>query len=159
MVQDVKKTLSGMQRYIQDNCVVGLVSYSDTAYLDLEPAAFRDGQPLAFALQTQTLASGDGGDARDAMVLALWLASEQVAKNPGISPKIFLLSAGGSNLDAEWIASIAAGLDIPIHTITYEKGGDALLEELAAATSGLTMRANEGDTQYWIRDIINNAWY
>ena len=96
-LNNLKKSLSEGQKYIGQDNLIGLVSYSDDVNIDLPIAKFNLTQRAMFAGAVDDLQDGGSTATFDGIAVAMKMIEEQRAIDPNLKPMIFVLSDGETN--------------------------------------------------------------
>ncbi len=120
-LNNLKKSLREGQKYIGQDNLIGLVSYSDDVNIDLPIAKFNLTQRAMFAGAVDDLQAGGSTATFDAIAVAMKMIEDQRQIDPNLKPMIFVLSDGETNRghSLDDIRSIVQELGIPIYTIGY----------------------------------------
>jgi Ca-activated chloride channel family protein len=96
-LNNLKRSLSEGQKFIGQDNLIGLVSYSDDVNIDLPIAKFNLTQRSMFAGAVNDLQAWGSTATFDAIAVAIKMIEEQRAANPNLKPMIFVLSDGETN--------------------------------------------------------------
>ncbi len=155
-LNNLKISLSEGQKYIGQDNLIGLVSYSDGVNIDLPISKFNLTQRAYFAGAVDDLQAGGSTATFDAIAIAMDMITRQQAIDPNLKPMIFVLSDGetnrGHNLND--IRSIVEELGIPINTIGYNADIEAL-REISLINEGASINADTEDVVYQIGSMFN----
>jgi len=155
-LNNLKKSLSEGQKYIGQDNLIGLVSYSDDVNIDLPIAKFDLTQRAKFAGAVDELQDGGSTATFDAIAVAMKLIEEQRAIDPNLKPRIFVLSDGETNRghSLDDIRSIVQALGIPIYTIGYNADIQAL-QEISSINEAASINADTDDVVYKLANMFN----
>jgi Ca-activated chloride channel family protein len=155
-IAELKKSLRNASQYIGDENYIGLISYSDNVYVDLPIGEFSAKQPAYFNGAVTNLSANGGTATYDAVLVALKMLLDKKEEVPDARLMVFVLSDGEANegFTFEKMASVAAALDIPIHTIGYNANLDEL-SRMSSINEGLSINANESNVVYQIKNVFN----
>jgi Ca-activated chloride channel family protein len=155
-LNNLKKSLSEGQKYIGQDNLIGLVSYSDDVNIDLPIAKFNLTQRAMFAGAVNDLQAVGSTATFDAIAVAMQMIEEQRAIDPNLKPMIFVLSDGETNRghDLEDIKDIVQSLGISINTIGYNADIKAL-QEISSINEGASINADTDDVVYKLGNMFN----
>jgi len=155
-LNNLKKSLSEGQKYIGQDNLIGLVSYSDDVNIDLPIAKFDLTQRAKFAGAVDELQDGGSTATFDAIAVAMKMIEEQRAIDPNLKPRIFVLSDGETNRghSLDDIKSIVQALGIPIYTIGYNADIQAL-QEISSINEAASINADTDDVVYKLASMFN----
>ncbi|HUS76120.1 MAG TPA: VWA domain-containing protein [Methanothrix sp.] len=155
-LNNLKKSLSEGQKYIGQDNLIGLVSYSDDVNIDLPIAKFNLTQRAMFAGAVNDLQAVGSTATFDAIAVAMQMIEEQRALDPNLKPMIFVLSDGETNRghDLEDIKDIVQALGISINTIGYNADIKAL-QEISSINEGASINADTDDVVYKLGNMFN----
>jgi Ca-activated chloride channel family protein len=149
-LNNLKRSLLESQKYIGENNLVGLISYSDDVNIDLPVAELNLDQRTLFAGAVHDMQAGGGTATLDGIAVAMQMLIEQKAagpdRDPSLKPRIFVLSDGETNKghSLKDIRDIMEELHIPIYTIGYNADIPAL-EEISKITEAACINADTED--------------
>lgn len=154
-LNNLKKSLREGQKYIGQNNLIGLVSYSDDVNIDLPIAKFDLNQRALFAGAVNDMQDGGSTATFDAIAVAMQMIEEQKAIDPNLKPMIFVLSDGETNRGHSLndIRSIVEELGIPINTIGYNADIKAL-KEISSINEAVYIDADTDDVAYAIANMF-----
>lgn len=156
-LNNLKKSLLEGQKNIGSDNLIGLVSYSDDVYIDLPISKFDLNNRSLFAGAVYDLQAGGSTATFDGIAVAMKMLEEQLALDPRLKPRIFVLSDGettsGHSLND--IKHIVEESGIPIYTIGYNANIDAL-KEIAEINEGASINADTEDVAYILRNLFNS---
>jgi len=159
-LSNLKRSLLEGQKYIGENNLVGLVSYSDDVNIDLPVAKFDLDQRPLFAGAVYDMQAGGGTATFDGIAVAMQMLIEQKAagpdRDPNLKPRIFILSDGETNEghSLNEIRTIVEELGVPIYTIGYNADIKAL-KEISKITEAACINADTDDVVYKLRNLFN----
>jgi len=159
-LNNLKRSLLEGQKYIGENNLIGLVSYSDDVNIDLPVAKFDLDQRSLFAGAVYDMQAGGGTATFDGIAVAMQMLIEQKAagpdRDPNLKPRIFVLSDGETNEGHSLndIKKIVEELGIPIYTIGYNADIPAL-EEISNLTEAPCINADTEDVVYKLSELFN----
>jgi Ca-activated chloride channel family protein len=158
-IKELKDSLLNAAQYIGEGNYIGLISYSDSVYINLPIGEFTGKQKAYFNGAVKDLSAGGGTATYDAVLEGVKLLLNKKAELPNAKLMLFVLSDGvqnrGYNIDQ--ITPVVQGLSIPIHTIGY--GGSADMTGLTALSNineASSTKADESNVVYNLRNIFNS---
>ncbi len=158
----LQKSLLATMEFINEENYIGLVSYSDRVYKNLEIAKFDATQQAYFAGAVHDLSSGGGTATYDAVLVALDMLYKKAAEVPDAQLMMFVLSDGeqldGFELDK--VIDIVDGLDVQIYTIGYNldltgERARSELQTLSALKEAEMIDAKSEDIVNQLRGLFN----
>jgi len=152
----LKDSLLKGQQYIGKANLVGLISYSDNVNIDLPIAKFDLNQRSLFAGAVNDLQAGGSTATFDGIAVAVQMIQEQLAADPNLKPRIFVLSDGKSNkgYSLDDITGIVKAFEIPIYTIGYNADIPAL-QAISSINEAASINADTDDVVYKLRNLFN----
>jgi Ca-activated chloride channel family protein len=152
----LKKSLREGQKYIGQDNMIGLVSYSDDVNIDLPIAKFNLTQRAMFAGAVDELQAGGSTATFDAIAIAMKMIKDQREIDPNLKPMIFVLSDGETNRghSLNEIKNIVQELGIPINTIGYNANIQAL-QEISSINEAASINADTDDVVYKLANMFN----
>lgn len=90
----LKDSLTATAQYISSDNYIGLVSYSDNVYVNLDIEQFDETQRAYFSGATNSLAANGGTATYDATLVALNMLYEKAQEVPDAKLMLFVLSDG-----------------------------------------------------------------
>ena len=155
-MNNLKISLSEGQKYIGNENLIGLVSYSDGVNIDLPTSKFNLTQRAYFAGAVDDLQAGGSTATFDAIAVAMKMIEDQLKIDPEMKPMIFVLSDGETNRGHSLndIRTNVEDLGIPINTIGYNANIPAL-KEISLINEGVYIDADTEDVIYQISSMFN----
>ncbi len=156
----LKDSLLKGQKYIGEDNMVGLVSYSDNVHIDLPISKFDLNNRSMFSGAVNDLQAGGSTATNDGIAVAMKMLLDQKAvgpnADPNLRPVIFVLSDGNRNTghSLDQIKGIVKGLGIPIYTIGYNANIPAL-QEISTLTEAACINADTEDVVYKLGNFFN----
>lgn len=152
----LKESLRQGQKYIGQDNLIGLVSYSDDVNIDLPIAKFNLTQRSLFAGAVDVMQDGGSTATFDAIAVAMQMILDQQAIDPNLKPMIFVLSDGETNNGHSLndIKDIVRALGIPIYTIGYNADIQAL-QEISSINEAASINADTDDVVYKLGNMFN----
>lgn len=126
LVESLKNTMS----YIDSDNYVGLVSYDENVYINLDVARFDDKQRAYFSGAIKDLRVAGNTATYNATLVGAKMLLDAAKNVPDAKMLLFVLTDGETNsgYSLDRIMPIVSGLQIPVYTIGYEVGSGALSE-------------------------------
>lgn len=117
----LKQSLLATSSYIGSDHYVGLISYSDKVYVNLEIKQFDEMQRAYFSGAVKAMSAGGGTATYDATLVALKMLDEKAKEVPDAKLMLFVLSDGDSQsgYSLNSIKNIVSGMRVPVYTIGY----------------------------------------
>lgn len=158
-MHQLKESLTNGAKYIGDNNYIGLVSYSDRVYEELQIGQFDLSQRSYFQGAVNNLIANGGTATYDALVIAAKMISEAKVDHPDAKCMIILLSDGCANQGYS-LSDVTLGIKesgIPIYTISYGEGADTdQLGKLSQINEAASINADSDDIIYKIKSLFNS---
>jgi Ca-activated chloride channel family protein len=158
-LNNLKRSLLQGQKKIGKDNLIGLVSYSNDVYIDLPISKFDMNNRSYFAGAVKDLQAISSTSTYDAIAVAMKMLIDQKAAgpnaNPGLKPKIILLSDGEQNTghSLDDIKGIKQYLGVSITTIGYNANIPKLKE--ISKPEGNCINADNEDVVYKIDQLFN----
>lgn len=155
-LNNLKKSLLEGQKYIGKDNLIGLVSYSDDVYINLPISRFDLNNRSYFVGAVGGLQAGGATSTFDGIAVAMKMLEEQLALDPKLKPKIFVLSDGETNRGHSLndIRKLVEESGIPIYTIGYNADINAL-EEISLVNEAASINADTEDVVYKLANLFN----
>jgi Ca-activated chloride channel family protein len=155
-LNNLKKSLLEGQKYIGKDNLIGLVSYSDDVYINLPISRFDLNNRSYFVGAVGGLQAGGATATFDGIAVAMKMLEEQLALDPKLKPKIFVLSDGETNRGHSLndIRKLVEESGIPIYTIGYNADIKAL-EEISLVNEAASINADTEDVVYKLANLFN----
>lgn len=158
----LKESLIATAGYINSDNYIGLVSYSDKVFVNLEINQFDETQRAYFTGAVRKLSAGGGTATYDAVLVALNMLQLKAEEVPDAKLMLFVLSDGqqinGYSLDK--IVDIVGGMRVPIYSIGYnlsssESGARGELKRLSDINEAALIDAGTDDIVNQLRNLFN----
>ncbi len=159
-LNELRRSLREGQKYIGEDNMVGLVSYSNDVHIDLPIAKFDLNQRSLFAGAVRDLQASGSTATFDAIAVAMKMLIDQKAAgpnaDPNLKPKIFVLSDGETNRghSLDEIRGIVQESGIPITTIGYNANIPAL-QEISGINEAPCINADTRDVVNELRKLFD----
>lgn len=158
-IKELKGSLLNAAQYIGEGNYIGLISYSDSVYVNLPIGEFTGKQKAYFNGAVKDLSAGGGTATYDAVLEGVKMLLDKKAEMPNAKLMLFVLSDGVQNrgYSIDQITPVVQGLSIPIHTIGYGSGADMTgLTSLSNINEASSTKADESNVVYNLRNIFNS---
>ena len=145
-------------QYIGEKTRVGLLSYSNSVYINLNLSEFDESQQKYFVGAVESWRANGGTSTNSALVIANRMLVQDKEEYPDSKQIIFLLSDGhsGDGHLFRQISAIIDFIDIPIYTIGYGKDADEdELTTIANLNGGTFIAADTDDISYTMKTLFN----
>lgn len=157
-ISRLKQSLSNGMQYINENSMVGLVSYSSKVSIDVPIAPFDLTQKSYFQGAVNNLEAFGGTYSYEAICVALSMIEEQKQEYPDAKCMLFLLSDGkaSGNYVLSDIQYAVQQSGVPIYTVGYTDSTDR--DEMQAVSSineATCIVADVDDVVYQIKSLFN----
>lgn len=152
----LKQSLINGAKYIGNDNMVGLVSYSNNVSINLPVGKFDITQRSLFAGAVEDLQAGGGTATFDGIAIGIKLLEQEIKKNPDIKPMLFVLSDGETNAGHSLndIKGIVEAYKIPIYTIGYNANISAL-QSISNINEAASINADTDDVMYKLGSLFN----
>ena len=158
-INQLKQSLSNGAQYINENNMVGLVSYSTNVAIEVPIAKFDLNQRAYFQGGINSLTASGSTASYDAIVVAMDMINKAKEQNPDAKAMIFLLSDGYQNQGYK-LKDITPALkdsEIPVYTISYTSDADTdAMKKLSGINEAATINADSDDIVYKIKSLFNS---
>ena len=158
-LNQLKESLSNGAKYINENNMIGLVSYSDDVSIEVPIAKFDLNQQAYFQGALDNLQAVGATASYDAVVVAMDMLKKAKETNPNAKVMLFLLSDGKANegYSLEQIRGALKTEQIPVYTISYTSEADKeAMEELSNVNEAASIDADSEDIIYKIKSLFNS---
>lgn len=158
-IQQLKESLCNGARYINDNNMIGLVSYNSSVSIELPIAKFDLNQRAYFQGAVERLQASGGTASYDAILVAIDMIKKAKADNPNAKVMLFLLSDGHaqSGYSLENISGVLRDESIPVYTISYTSNADIEeMQKLSNINEAASVNADSDDVVYKIKTLFNS---
>jgi Ca-activated chloride channel family protein len=158
-ITELKSSLLNAAQYIGEGNYIGLISYSDSVYVNLPIGEFTGKQKAYFGGAVKDLSAGGGTATYDAVLEGIRMLLDKKAEMPNAKLMLFVLSDGAQNrgYNIDQITNVVQGLSIPIHTIGYGSAADMTgLTALSNINEASSTKADESNVVYNLKNIFNS---
>ena len=155
-INSLKMSLSNSIKYINSTNYIGVISYSNGVNVELEIGQFDINQQAYFMGAVDSLTASGNTATYSALSQAVIMLREFMEQNPNVSPMVFLLSDGQSNIGAGMsdINGAVTASQIPIYTIGYNADLDEL-KAISEMNEAATINADTDDVIYQLKNLFN----
>ncbi len=158
-ILQLKESLSNGMNYINENNLVGLISYNSKVTIEVPIAKFDLNQKSYFQGAINMMTAGGTTSTYEAVVVALDMIRQAKVDNPNAKPLIFVLSDGQANGNYE-LNTIKGALEtegVPVYTIGYTSSADMkALQALSSINEAASVNADSEDIVYKIKSLFNS---
>lgn len=152
----LKESLLTGSKYINNNCSVGLVTFSSDVNIALPIGKFDLNQRSLFAGAVRSMRASGGTAMFDAIVVAEKMLMAEKENNPNAKLMLFVLTDGETNQGSSLndCRSMIAGLQIPIYSIGYN-ADISVLSQISLINEAASINADTDDVVYKIQNLFN----
>lgn len=153
----LKDSLISTASYISSDNYIGLVSYADTVYINLDIDQFDETQRAYFSGAVKSLTANGGTATYDAVLVALNMLQEKAQEVPDAKLMLFVLSDGEQNrgYGLNKITDIVGGMKVPVYTIGYNLQNSNALKQLSEINEAALINAQTDDIVNQLRNLFN----
>jgi len=153
----LKESLISTASYISSDNYIGLVSYSDNVYINLEIDQFDETQRAYFSGAVKSLTANGGTATYDAVLVALDMLQAKAEEVPDAKMMLFVLSDGEQNrgYGLSKISDIVGGMKVPVYTIGYNLQNSGELKKLSEINEAALINAQTDDIVNQLRNLFN----
>lgn len=158
-INQLRESLSNGAQYINENNMVGLVSYSDDVTIELPIAKFDLNQRAYFQGALDNLQACGGTASYDAVLVGVDMVKKARENNPNAKIMLFLLSDGMANQGyvLDDIGGVLREEKIPVYTISYTAEADKeAMQALSDVNEAASISADSDDIIYKIKSLFNS---
>ena len=155
---ELKNSLSNGMQYINENNMVGLVSYSSDVTIEVPIAEFDLNQRAYFQGAINGLQASGGTASYEAVLVGIDMIKKAKEEKPDAKVMLFLLSDGYANgaYSLKDIEGVISSEGIPCYTIGYTSGADKdELSRLSSINEAVSISADSDDIVYKIKSLFN----
>jgi len=153
----LKESLISTASYISSDNYIGLVSYSDDVYINLELEQFDETQRAYFSGAVKALTANGATATYDAVLVALDMLRKKSEEVPDAKLMLFVLSDGAQNrgYSLSKITDIVGGMKVPVYTIGYNLSDSEELQRLSEVNEAALINAQTDDIINQLRNLFN----
>lgn len=158
-INELRKSLINASGYINSNNYIGLVSYNNDVYKNLEIEKFDINQRAFFNGAVQNLSATGGTATCDALLVALDMVLTKKEEIPDAKTMILLLSDGKQNRGTSLgtTTNILENLEVPVYTIGYGEDAEKdALSKIASINEAASITADSDDVVYTLKNLFNS---
>ncbi len=153
----LKESLLSTASYINSDNYIGLVSYCEKVFINLDIAQFDETQRARFSGAVKAMTANGGTATYDATLVALNMLQEKAQEVPDAKLMLFVLSDGDNRngYHLSNITDIVAGMKVPVYTIGYNLKDADELRRLSAINEATLVNASTDDIVNHLRNLFN----
>lgn len=154
-ITQLKNGLVSSMKYIGEDNLIGLVSFSHEVVIQVPIGEFDINQQALFKGGVEGLVANGSTSMYDGLIVAMKLVNDEMIKDPDLKPVIFMLS-DGANLHGHSfgdIKDIIEGLAYPVYTIGYNEN-DPALDKISSINEAENINANTSDIVYKLKSLF-----
>lgn len=158
-INQLKQSLINGSKYINENNMVGLVSYSSDVNIEVPIAKFDLNQRAYFQGAIENLSAVGGTASYNAVLVACDMIKKAKVDNPDAKVMLFLLSDGYANdgYTLENVTGVLKDEKIPVYTISYTSEADTeAMKKLSDINEAASINADSDDIIYKIKSLFNS---
>lgn len=159
-INELRKSLINGSGYINSNNYIGLVSFNNDVYKNLEIDKFDINQRAYFNGAVQNLSATGGTATYDALLVALDMVLTKKEEIPNAKTMIVLLSDGMQNrgCSLSTATNILENLEVPVYTIGYgDEAEHDVLSKIASINEAASLKADSEDVVYTLKNLFNSS--
>lgn len=156
-LQTLKESLLAASPYISSDNYIGLISYSDRVFINLEINKFDETQRSYFSYAVNHLTTDGLTATYDAVLVGLDMLRAKAKEVPNAKLILFVLSDGKSNrgFGLSDVNNIVGGMRVPIYTIGYNMTETDQLKRLSEINEATLINADTDDIVNHLRNLFN----
>lgn len=158
-INQLRESLANGAQYINENNMVGLVSYSDDVTIEVPIAKFDLTQRAYFQGALDNLRAWGGTSSYNAVLVGVDMLKKAKEDHPNAKIMLFLLSDGMANNGYAFsdIRGVLKEEKIPVYTISYTSEADReAMQELSDVNEAASINADSDDIIYKIKSLFNS---
>ena len=158
-INELRKSLINASGYINSDNYIGLVSFNNDVYKNLEIEKFDINQRAFFNGAVQNLTATGGTATYDALLVALDMILKKKEEVPDAKTMILLLSDGMQNRgnSLSTATNILEGLEVPVYTIGYGSEAEQdVLSKISSINEAASLTADTEDVVYTLKNLFNS---
>lgn len=154
-MSEVKRGLDSSMKYINDDYLIGLVSYAHDVTIEVPIAQFDMNQKSLFKGGVDNMTAVGNTAIYDGLIVAMKMIKDEMAKDPELKPIIFLLSDGDNRCGYSYrdVEGIIQTLGIPVYTIGYNEN-DPALKKISSINEATNIDAGTDDIVYQLKTLF-----
>ncbi len=155
-LNNLKRSLLSGASYINQDCSVGLVTFSDDVSIALPIDKFDLNQRSLFTGAVKSMSAAGGTAMFDGIVVAEKMLQDAKADHPNAKLMLFVLTDGETNqgFTMNQTQNMIAGLKVPVCTIGYNADLD-VLQAISSINEAASINADTEDVVYKITNLFN----
>ncbi len=155
-LNNLKRSLLSGASYINQDCSVGLVTFSDDVSIALPIGKFDLNQRSLFTGAVKSMSAAGGTAMFDGIVVAEKMLQDAKADHPNAKLMLFVLTDGETNqgFTMNQTQNMIAGLKVPVCTIGYNADLD-VLQAISSINEAASINADTEDVVYKITNLFN----
>lgn len=159
-INELKRSLINASQYINSDNYIGLVSFNNDVYKNLDIGQFDLNQRAFFNGAVGSLSATGGTATYDAMLVGLDMILKKKEEVPDAKTMLFLLSDGmqnrGNSLNTA--KGILENLEVPVYTIGYgDEAEKDILAEISSINEAASIVADSDDVIYKLKSLFNSS--
>lgn len=158
-INELRRSLINASQYINSNNYIGLVSFNNDVYRNLEIGKFDLNQRSFFSGAVENLSANGGTATYDAMLVALDMILAKKEEIPEAKTMMFLLSDGMQNrgYSLSTAKDILEDLEVPVYTIAYgDEAEKDVLGDISSINEAASISADSDDVVYKLKNLFNS---
>ncbi len=158
-INELRKSLINGSQYINSNNYIGLVSFNNDVYKNLDIEKFDINQRSYFNGAIENLSASGGTATYDALLVALDMVLNKKEEIPDAKTMIILLSDGKQNRgnSLSTATNILENLDVPVYTIGYgDEAEKDVLSKISSINEAASLTADSDDVVYTLKNLFNS---
>lgn len=159
-INELKRSLINASQYINSDNYIGLVSFNNDVYKNLDIAQFDLNQRAFFNGSVGSLSASGGTATYDAMLVGLDMILKKKEEIPNAKTMLFLLSDGKQNRgnSLNTARGILENLEVPVYTIGYgEEAEKDVLANISSINEAASIVADSDDVVYKLKSLFNSS--
>ncbi len=155
-LNNLKRSLLNGSNYINQDCSVGLVTFSDEVSIALPIGKFDLNQRSLFTGAVKSMSASGGTAMFDGIIAGEKMLQDAKADHPNAKLMLFVLTDGETNTGYTLgqAQNMIAGLKVPVCTIGYNADLD-VLQSISSINEAASINADTEDVVYKITNLFN----
>ncbi len=159
-INELRRSLINASQYINSDNYIGLVSFNNDVYKNLEIDKFDLNQRAFFSGAVENLSATGGTATYDAILVGLDMILKKKEEVPDAKTMLFLLSDGkqnrGNSLNSA--TNILEHLEVPVYTIGYgDEAEKDVLSKISSINEAASIVADSDDVVYKLKSLFNSS--